>query len=79
MEPSAKLELVKAIFGQLGAPVTNQVISQAFADQNSLVVVYSGPEKEGIATPTAEQLLQVIEEVKKSEIAAPPRRRRLNR
>ena len=71
MEPSAKLELVKAIFGQLGAPVLNQVISQAFADQNSLVVVYSGPEKEGIATPTAEQLLQVIEEVKKSEIAAP--------
>ncbi len=71
MEPAARLELVKVIFGKLDANVLNQVVAQMFAEQNSLVVIYSGPEKEGIATPTAEQLLQVIEEVKKSEIAAP--------
>lgn len=71
MEPAAKLELVKAILAQLNAQVMNQVLAQAFTGENSLVVIYSGPEKEGIATPTAEQLLQVVEDVKKSEIEAP--------
>ena len=71
MEPATKLELVKAILAQLNAQVMNQVLAQAFTGENSLVVIYSGPEKEGIATPTAEQLLQVVEDVKKSEIAAP--------
>ena len=71
MEPATKLELVKAILAQLNAQVMNQVLAQAFTGENSLVVIYSGPEKEGIATPTAEQLLQVVEDVKKSEIEAP--------
>ena len=71
MEPASKLELVKAILAQLNAQVMNQVLAQAFTGENSLVVIYSGPEKEGIATPTAEQLLQVVEDVKKSEIEAP--------
>ena len=71
MEPATKLELVKAILAQLNAQVMNQVLAQAFTGENSLVVIYSGPEKEGIATPTAEQLLQVVDEVKKSEIEAP--------
>ena len=71
MEPATKLELVKAILAQLNAQVMNQVLAQAFTGENSLVVIYSGPEKEGIATPTTEQLLQVIDEVKKSEIEAP--------
>ena len=70
MVPSVRLELVKNILGQLNAQVMNQVLAQAFADESSLVVIYSGPEKEGISTPTAEQLLQVIDEVKKSEIEA---------
>ena len=71
MVPSVKLELVKNIFSQLNAQVMNQILAQAFAEENSLVVIYSGPEKEGISTPTTEQLLQVIDEVKKSEIEAP--------
>ena len=71
MVPSVRLELVKSILSQFNAQVMNQILAQAFADENSLVVIYSGPEKEGISTPTAEQLLQVIDEVKKSEIEAP--------
>ena len=71
MEPATRLELVKTIFSQINATVMNQILAQGFADENSLVVVYSGPEKEGIATPTAGQLLQVIDEVKKAEIEAP--------
>ncbi len=71
MEPAARLELVKVIFDKLDANVLNQVVPQMFADENSLVVIYSGPEKEGIATPTAEQLLGIIDDVKRSEIEAP--------
>lgn len=71
MVPSVRLELVKNILSQFNAQVMNQILAQAFADENSLVVIYSGPEKEGISTPTTEQLLQVIDEVKKSEIEAP--------
>ena len=71
MVPSEKLELVKNLFGQLSTSVINQVLSMSLTDANSLVVIYSGPEKEGISTPTVEQLLQVIDEVKKSEIEAP--------
>lgn len=71
MVPSVRLELVKNIFTQLNAQLINQVLAQTFAGENSLVVLYNGPEKEGIATPTAEQLLQVIDEVKKSEVEAP--------
>ena len=71
MVPSVRLELVKSILSQFNAQVMNQILAQAFADENSLVVIYSGPEKEGISTPTTEQLLQVIDEVKKSEIEAP--------
>ncbi len=70
MEPDAELEIVQALFGQLNAAAVNQATMQLFGDEN-LVVLYSGPEKEGIATPTAEQLLQIIAEVNASQIEAP--------
>ena len=70
LEPAADKEIVEALFGQLNAMAINQSAAQMFGSEN-LVVVYSGPEKEGIATPTAEQLLQVMAEVNASEISAP--------
>jgi len=69
-EPKDRLELVQALFGQLNAAAVNQAVAQLFPPQN-LVVVYAGPEKEGIATPTAEQLLEVMATVEASDIAAP--------
>ncbi len=71
MEPSVKYELVKSILGNINAQVMNQVISQMFTDEGNLVILYSGAEKEGVATPTADQLLQAVNEVKNSEIEAP--------
>ena len=70
VEPKDELEFLQMIFGQLNAALVTQTAAQLW-DANNLVVLYSGPEKEGIATPTAEQLLQVIAEVNASEIAAP--------
>lgn len=69
LEPKDELEMCKAIFAQLNAAAVSQMAAQLFGDEN-MVIVYNGPEKEGIATPTAEQLLQVIAEVNASEITA---------
>ena len=70
LEPADEKELIEAFFGQLNATAISQAVAQLWSGEN-MVIVYNGPEKEGIATPTAEQLLQVIEEVNASEIAAP--------
>ena len=70
LEPADEKELIEAFFGQLNAAAISQAVAELWSGEN-MVIVYNGPEKEGIATPTAEQLLQVIEEVNASEIAAP--------
>ena len=70
LEPEDKKELAEMLFGQLNASVLSQAAAQLFGSEN-MVILYSGPEKEGIATPSAEQLLQIIAEVNASEIEAP--------
>ena len=70
LEPEMDKQITEALFGQLNAAAVNQLAAQVGGKDN-LVVVYNGPEKEGIATPTKEQLLQVMAEVDASEIAAP--------
>ena len=70
MEPADQLEIVKMVFGQLNETAINQTAAQLFGPKN-FVMVYDGPEKEGLATPTTEQLLSVIAEVNASEISAP--------
>ena len=70
LEPQDELEMFQAYAPQLNAAAISQAAAQLW-DSNNLVLVYSGPEKEGIATPTAEQLLQVMAEVEASDISAP--------
>ena len=67
LDPETELQLVKQLLTGINAQVLSMLAAQMITDEN-LIVLYSGPEKEGIATPTAEQLLQVIAEVKASEI-----------
>ena len=67
LEPETELQLGKQLLASINAQVLSMLAAQMITDEN-LIVLYSGPEKEGIATPTAEQLLQVIAEVKASEI-----------
>ncbi len=69
-EPADEKQLVEMLFSQLNAAAVSQVVAQIFSD-NNLVLVYSGPEKEGIATPTPEDLLKVMADVNASEISAP--------
>ena len=67
MEPEVELEVVKQILAQVNAQVLSMLANQMITD-NNLIVLYSGPEKEGLATPTKEQLLAAIDEVKASDI-----------
>ncbi len=71
VEPKDELEFVQMMFGQLNAAAIGQVAAQLWNGHENLVVIYSGPQKEGIATPTAEQLLEVMAKVEASDIAAP--------
>ena len=69
MEPATELQLVKMLLGSIPAPAINQVVAQLITDEN-LVVMYNAPEKEGLVHPTEAQLLETIQAVKASEIAA---------
>ena len=72
MEPQTRLDLAKALMEQVNAQIINQVLGQMLPKgKENLVIVYSGPEKAGIATPSKEDILKVFDEVKSSEIEAP--------
>ena len=68
MEPAVEAQLVKNLLQMLPAQAVNQTLSQLITDEN-FVLIYTGPEKEGLENPTEEGLLGVIAEVKNSEIA----------
>ncbi|MBR6306011.1 MAG: insulinase family protein [Bacteroidales bacterium] len=70
LEPSDALEMYKMLLGQVNAQAINQVASQLLGKEN-LIVIYTGPQKDGIATPTEADILKVIDEVNASDIAAP--------
>ncbi|MBR5905393.1 MAG: insulinase family protein [Bacteroidales bacterium] len=69
MEPSVAAQLVKQLLQMVPNQVYNQTVAQIITDDN-MVVIYNGPQKEGLVNPTEAQLLEVINKVKASEIAA---------
>ena len=69
MEPAMEAQLAKMVLSQIPASALSQVASQLITDEN-LVILYNGPEKEGLTNPTAEELLGVYTRVKGSEIEA---------
>lgn len=67
MEPETEFQLANAICSQLNAQILNQVAASIITDSN-MVVIYYGPEKEGVSHPAAEDFLNAIAEVKASDI-----------
>ena len=67
LDPQMDFQIVSSILSQVNSVALSQVAAQMITE-NNLVVLYTGPEKEGIATPTKEQLLAAIAEVKASDI-----------
>ena len=69
MEPATAAQLVKMLFQQIPAAAINQMLPQLITDEN-MVIIYNGPQKEGLVNPTEAQLLDIISSVKASEIQA---------
>ena len=65
--PDTEYMIVEQLLKQIPAVALNQVAAGIITDEN-LVVLYKGPEKAGIATPTADDLLKAVAEVKASDI-----------
>ena len=69
MDPATSAQLAKMVLASIPASAVNQTVAQIITDEN-LVVIYNGPEKDGLVSPTEAELLQVIAAVKASEIEA---------
>ncbi len=69
MEPATELQLAQMVCAQITAPVLSQVAAQLLTDEN-IIVLFNGPEKEGLANPTEADLLGVLTAVKNAEIEA---------
>ena len=69
MDPATELQVAEMICSQLNAAMLSQIAASMITD-NNMVVLYNGPEKDGLANPTEEQLAAVIAAVKTAEIEA---------
>ena len=69
MDPAVEAQYVKQLLQMIPSQIYNQTVAQLITD-NNMVVIYNGPEKEGLVNPTEAQLLEVINKVKGSDIAA---------
>ena len=66
-EPSFEKQIDDALLGQMNAAMLNQIIPSFFTEEN-FVMLFNGPAKEGAFIPTEKQLLDIIAEVKASDI-----------
>ena len=69
MTPEIELELAKTVCTQLSAPILSQVAAAMITDDN-MVVLYNGPEKEGLVNPTEEEIAAILTATKSAEIEA---------
>ncbi len=69
MEPATELQIAQAVCAQLNAAMLSQVAAQVITDHN-MIILYNGPEKEGLVNPTEQELVGVLAVVKNAEIAA---------
>lgn len=69
LDPETRLQLTQMICGQLNANLLNQVAAGAITDEN-MVILYTGPEKEGLASPSEAEIAAVLAAVKNAEIEA---------
>ena len=68
LTPETDQQIAQAICGQLNAQVLNQMLPQLLTEQNVLVL-FNGPEKEGLVNPTEAELAEVYAAAKNAEIA----------
>ena len=67
MDPETEAMFGKQICGMMNAAALSQIAAQFIPEEN-LIILFNGPEKEGLANPTEAELLGVIESVKNADI-----------
>ncbi len=69
LEPEMALQFAQMICAQLNTQILNQFVAHLTSDNNT-IILYNGPEKEGLINPTEQQFKDVLAAVKVAEIAA---------
>ena len=69
MDPATELQIAQILCSQINADLLNQ-FAQSLITDNNMVVLYNGPEKEGLVNPTEAQLAEVLAYAKNAEIKA---------
>lgn len=69
MDPVAEYELMQQLLPMVPSQVVNSVLAESVTEEN-MVIVYKGPEKEGLVKPTEEQFLEALAQVRSAEIEA---------
>ena len=69
MDPETELMIGKQLCSMMTAPMLSQVVSQIIPEDN-LIILYTGPEKEGLVNPTETELLNVLKTVAEADIQA---------
>ena len=71
MVPEEAHKEVEQLLQNFNAQIISMMVSQIpMVETNNFTILYTGPEKAGIATPTEEELLSAYREVKASDIKA---------
>ncbi len=69
MDPETEQMIGKQFCSMMTAPMLSQVVSQIIPDDN-LIILYTGPEKEGLVNPTEAEILNVLKTVAEADIKA---------
>ena len=69
MSPETEQMIGKQFCSMISAPMLSQIVSKIIPEQN-LIILYTGPEKEGLKNPSEEELIGVLESVAKADIKA---------
>ena len=67
MTPELEQMVGKQHCGYINADFLNQFVSQMIPAEN-MIILYNGPEKEGLANPTEQQLIEVLDNVANADI-----------
>ena len=69
MDPETEQMIGKQFCSMITAPMLSQVASQIIPEEN-LIILYTGPEKEGLVNPTEAEILNVLKSVAEADIQA---------
>ena len=69
MDPETEQMIGKQFCSMITAPMLSQVVSQIIPE-NNLIILYTGPEKEGLTNPTEAELTNVLKVVAEADIQA---------